>query len=220
LGRFGSDPRAFFDSVYHDTAPWEVGGAQPAMRRLLAAHPPSGPILDLGSATGDLAVYLATLGHEVLGVEFVRSAVERARHKASQLPPDIAKRLRFEVADAARPSALGITFGAVTDSGFLHLLDTDETDSFIEDLGKALALGGRYYLHEFAVEFPIENVPRAVTEQELTSRFNERTGWRILGLLDTEFHSRVAQPTKAIAACIEKQPGTSTSSPGSYSTSA
>jgi len=204
VGRFGSDPRAFFDSVYDDTAPWEVGGAQPAMKRLLAAHPPSSPVLDLGSATGDLAMYLATLGHEVLGIEFVRSAVEQARHKASQLPRDVADRLRFEVTDAARPSALGMAFGAVTDSGFLHLLDEDESDLFIEDLGKALAVGGRYYLHEFAVEFPIENVPRAVTEQELTSRFNPQTGWRILELFDTEFHNRVAQPTKAVAACIQK----------------
>jgi len=204
LGRFGSDPLTFFDAVYRDTAPWEVGGAQPAMKRLLSEFPPSGPVLDLGSATGDLAIHVATSGHAVVGIEFVESAVERARARAAELPPDVAARLRFEIGDATRPSALGIVFCSITDSGFLHLLDEEETDRFVEDLGKAIAPGGRYYLHEFAVEFPIDNVPRAVTEQELAARFNADTGWRILDAFETEFHSRVAQPTKAIAACIER----------------
>ena len=67
-------------------------------------------------------------------------------------------------------------FGSVFDSGFLHLLDEEESDRFIDDLASALVPGGRYYLHEFAVEFPVENVPRAVTKVELRTRFARPPG--------------------------------------------
>ncbi len=204
MGRFGEDPLAFFGMVYGDTAPWEVGGAQPAMAQLLEDFPPSGTVLDLGSATGDLAIHLARLGHRVLGVEFVESAVAQAREKVSGLDLEVAERLSFEVADATRPSALGVELGAVVDSGFLHLLDPDETDRFVEDLGRALRSGGRYYLHEFAIEFPIDNVPRAITRDEVHERFNSESGWRVLDVRDAEFLNRVAQPTAAIAACVER----------------
>ncbi len=204
MSRFGSDPHTFFDAVYADTAPWEVGSAQPDMARLLDDHPPADPVLDLGSATGDLAIHLATLGHRVVGLEFVETAVEQARHKASSLPQEVRDRLVFEIGDATRPSALGVAFGSIVDSGFLHLLDPDETDRFVEDVRAALVQGGRYYLHEFSIEFPIENVPRAVTEQEVLSRFTERKGWRVIEVKEATFLNRVAQPTAAIVACVEK----------------
>ena len=95
-------------------------------------------------------------------------------------------------------------FGSVFDSGFLHLLDEEESDRFIDDLASALVPGGRYYLHEFAVEFPVENVPRAVTEVELRTRFSEASGWRILDVGPAEFHSTAAPPVAAIVACIER----------------
>jgi SAM-dependent methyltransferase len=207
LGRFGLDPHAFFDSVYSDTAPWDIGYAQPDMVRMLADHPPEDPILDLGSATGDLAIHLATLGHSVVGLEFVETAVEQAREKASRLASDVRSRLRFEVGDASRPSALGVAFSAVVDSGFLHLLDPQETDCFVQELRASIAPGGRYYLHEFAFEFPIKNVPRAVTEQEVRSRFTETNGWSVVEVRQATFVNRVAQPTPAIVACVERLAG-------------
>lgn len=204
MGRFGDDPHAFFGTVYSDVAPWEVGGAQPDMARLIEDYPPADPMLDLGSATGDLAISLAMQGHDVVGLEFVQSAVDQARDKAAALPPAVGARLRFEVGDAMCPSRLGVKFGAVFDSGFIHLLDPEEADRFVADLREAIAPGGRYYLHEFAVEFPIDNVPRAITEEELRSRFNEQSGWRIVEVRPAVFHNRVAQPTPSIVACIER----------------
>lgn len=204
MGRFGNDPHAFFSQVYSDVAPWEVGGPQPDMARILDEYPPADPVLDLGSATGDLAISLAMRGHEVVGLEFVKSAVNQARDKAAVLPPKVRARLRFEVGDATRPSALGVKFGSVLDSGFIHLLDPEETDRFIADLFEAIAPGGRYYLHEFAIEFPVENVPRAITEDEIHTRFNQDAGWCVIKVKAAVFHNRVAQPTPAIVACIER----------------
>lgn len=203
MSRFGPDPHAFFDHVYAIGAPWEIGGVQPAMAELVEQFAPRGPALDLGCASGDLSIHLARQGVAVIGVDFVRAAIEEAEAKRSSLPAEVADLLTFAVADATRPSELG-TFGSVFDSGFLHLLDADESASLIEDLGRALVRGGRLYLHEFGVEFPVDNVPRAITETEVRERFTAAAGWRILHIAEAEFLSTVAAPTPAIIACIEK----------------
>jgi 2-polyprenyl-3-methyl-5-hydroxy-6-metoxy-1,4-benzoquinol methylase len=75
LSRFGSDPLAFFNSVYQDVAPWDIGAPQPAIER----YPPTNPILDIGCGSGDLAIYLAQLGYQVVGIDFVESAIAAAK---------------------------------------------------------------------------------------------------------------------------------------------
>lgn len=204
MGRFGPDPHAFFQAVYGAAAPWDIGKAQAAMASLIEKYPPIDPALDLGCGSGDLAIHLACLGHEVIGVDFIESAISQANEKRDALPAEVSRLLTFRVADATKPASLGTRFGSVFDSGFMHLLDEAETNGLVEDLAEALLPGGRYYLHEFAIEFPIENVPRAITEDELHARFNEATGWRILEVSVAEFCSTVADPTAAIAACIER----------------
>lgn len=205
MSRFGPDPQAFFDAVYREPAPWDIGRPQPDMAALLAEHPPTSPVLDVGCGSGDLAVALAEGGHDVLGVDFVAEAIAQAQRKRDALPPDVARRLDFRVADALRPSLLGRSFGAVVDSGFYHLFDPDACARFVEDLALALAPGGRYYLHAFAVEFPIPNTPRAITEAELRSLFTPERGWRVLTIRPGEFLSRIA-PVPAILACAERAP--------------
>lgn len=205
MGRFGVDPLAFFEAVYAEPAPWDIGEVQPAMAVLLADFPPAGPVLDVGCGSGDLAIHLARSGLPVLGVDFVGEAIDRALAKRDALPPEVAERLHFRVADALRPSRLGPTFGAVVDSGFFHLFTPEECDSYVEDLARALRPGGRLYLHEFAVEFPIPNVPRAVPEAEVRERFVPERGWRIVSVRSGGFLSRVAPtPTPATLACVER----------------
>jgi hypothetical protein len=109
----------------------------------------------------------------------------------------------FQVADALRPSQLGRQFGAVVDSGFLHLFEPAVADRFATELALSLRPGGRYYLLAFAVQFDVPNVPRAVSEEELQARFTPERGWRILALRETLFQNRVAA-TPAICACIER----------------
>lgn len=92
----------------------------------------------------------------------------------------------------------------MVDSGFFHLLDPAEADLFVADLARALPPGGRYYLHEFDVEFPLDNTPRQITDAELRSRFAAEKGWRIVELRPAEYLSRVAPPVKAVAALAER----------------
>lgn len=204
MSRFGSNPHAFFNSVYRQIPPWDVGKPQPALMNLLAEFPPRDPILDVGCGAGDLAIYLAQLGHRVVGIDFVEAAIAQAREKTSALPSQVASGLEFQVADALQPSLLKREFGAVVDSGFLHLLEPDECDRFVADLSRTLLSGGRYYLLAFATEFQIPNAPRAISEDELRARFSAAKGWLIREIRPAEFLSRVAAPTPAISACIER----------------
>lgn len=202
MSRFGSDPRAFFDSVYRETPPWDVGGPQPALQALLDEYPPEGPVLDLGCGSGDLAIALARRGLPVLGIDFAQAAIAEAREKAKKLPPQAARLAEFQVADALQPGRLGRTFASVLDSGFLHLFEPGELEPFVKELAASLRPGGRYYVLAFAVEFPAPS-PRQVTEEELRVRFAPDAGWCILQLRAAVFESRIA-PVPAICACIER----------------
>lgn len=193
----------FFDSVYLDTAPWDIGAAQPALLELVDAHPPADPVLDVGCGTGDTVIALAGRGLHVLGIDIVPAAIEQARERAAALPAGAAGRAEFQVDDALRPSRLGRRFGAVVDSGFFHLFDQETRDAFARELAETLAPGGRFYLLAFATEFPVPNTPLRVTDDELRARFSAESGWRILTLRPATFESRIA-PVPAVAACIER----------------
>ena len=204
MSRFGSDPQDFFNAVYEDIPPWEIGAPQPAMAALLNKYPPTGPILDLGCGSGDLSIYLAELGHQVLGIDFVEKAIANAREKAASLKPNEAHSLGFQVADALRPSLLQRQFGAVVDSGFFHLFDSEQCNLLVEEVSRILLPGGHYYLHEFSVEFPVPNMPRRIDAQEIQARFTAERGWQINEIKSVEFLSRVAPPVPAICTCVER----------------
>lgn len=207
MSRFGSDPLDFFNSVYGGIAPWDIGAPQPAMVALLTKHPPASPVLDVGCGSGDLSIHLAQLGYEVVGIDFVETAIRQAREKVAVLPAEVARLLNFQVADALKPSLLQQKFSAVVDSGFFHLFTPEQCEQLIDELAKTLLPGGRYYLHEFAVEFPVPNMPRQIRAEELQARFTQKKGWHIREIQAVEFLSRVAPPVPAICACIERLPG-------------
>lgn len=204
MSRFGPDPQAFFEAVYREAAPWDIAAPQPAMAALLDAYPAQGPALDVGCGSGDLALHLAGRGLETLGVDFVDEAIAQANDKRESALPLVRDRLRFRVADGLRPSSLGLEFGAVFDSGFYHLFDPDACRVYVHELASVIRPGGRCYLHEFAIEFPGPNLPRAVTEGELREVF-AADRWKILTIRTGEFLSRVAPPVPAILACFERR---------------
>lgn len=202
MQRFGPDPRKFFASVYDTDAPWDIGGPQPALVQLISEFPLEEPVLDVGSGSGDLAIWIAKNGTKVVGLDFVPAAVALAQKRAESLPPEAASNVEFRVGDALRPSTLG-QFGSVVDSGFYHLFEIDQCAKFAADLSGAVRPRGRYYLLAFAVDFPVPDVPRGITEAEIRDHFVASNGWTVLALRQAEFESRVGM-VPAICACLER----------------
>jgi SAM-dependent methyltransferase len=195
----------FFDSIYRSRPPWDIGEAQPAMLALLDEFAPTGPLLDVGCGTGDLALAIARRGLAVLGVDLAEVAIAKARVKAAAEPPEVSRLVEFRVGDALHPAHLPGPFCAVVDTGFYHLFGQVEREGFVHELADSLAEGGRYYLLGFAIESPFPNMPKPVRETELRERFTLEQGWYILALRQTHFLVSLArQKVPAVALCVER----------------
>ena len=160
--------------VYEGDAPWDIGGPQPALVELISEFPLIEPVLDVGSGSGDHAIWIAQQGLHVVGVDFIPSAVELSRKRASSLPDDLAANVEFQVGDALRPSELGREFRSIVDSGFYHLFEADKCEQFANDLRTALRPGGRYYILAFAIDFPVPDVPRGITRVGASPQLRQR----------------------------------------------
>lgn len=67
-----------------------------------SAGPAPSRILELATGTGRVALALATLGHEVTGLDISEGMLARARAKRATLEPEIAARVAFTHRDMAR----------------------------------------------------------------------------------------------------------------------
>ena len=74
--------RATFEDFYAGKAPWDIGKPQP--RFVAIADEVTGPVLDAGCGTGENALFFASRGLRVTGIDFVPEAIERARRKAAE----------------------------------------------------------------------------------------------------------------------------------------
>jgi SAM-dependent methyltransferase len=196
-------PNGFFDSAYGSVAPWDIGQPQPALVALFNGIEPLGPVLEVGSGTGDLALFLAERGLSVIGVDSSEAAVAQAQARAAEAEPVVAQRVEFRVGDGLRPTTIPEKVGSVVDSGFFHLFGADDRKEFARELATKLPTGGRYYLLGFAFHSPMPNAPREVRADELGRLFSPERGWQILVMRPAQFVT-VRGNVPAIAACIER----------------
>jgi len=164
-----------FDAIYASETPppWDIGRPQPAFDRLAKAGDLVGSVLDAGCGTGEHALLVASLGHEVLGVDLSAKAIDLAVTKAAEQ----GVKARFLVADALRLFVLGERFETVLDCGLFHVLDDGERERYVESLAAVLPAGGRYHMLCFSDSQPGDWGPRRVTQDEIRSAFSE--GWTI-----------------------------------------
>ena len=165
----------FFDNAYRDggTPTWDLGRPQGAIVRLAGSGLIVGSVLDAGCGTGENALYLAGLGHPVVGVDFAAAAIQRATEKAVDrgLPVD------FRRADALDLAALHRTFDAILDVGLFHTFDDGERPRYAASLGAALRPGGLAFLLCWSDRNPFGRGPRRVSQWEIRESFGE--GWRV-----------------------------------------
>lgn len=132
---------------------------------------PPGSALDLGCGTGRDAVYLATHGWQVTGVDLVPQALDRAARRSAAAGVAV----RWVQGDIGAPDSLdlGHDHTLLIDLGCFHGLTAVQRQRAAEAATKAAAPGATLLVFAFS---PGRRgpAPRGIDEAELRSRF---PGW-------------------------------------------
>jgi SAM-dependent methyltransferase len=163
--------------------PWDIAGPQPAFVGLEEAGAIQGSVLDAGCGTGENALYLASRGHEVWGIDFVPVAIERAKAKAKVR----ALNVHFQQANALELEKLGRQFDTVIDCGLFHTFNDDDRPIYVAGLEKVLRPGGQFHMMCFSDREPGSEGPRRITQQEILDSFQD--GWALKAMRDTKFET-------------------------------
>jgi cyclopropane fatty-acyl-phospholipid synthase-like methyltransferase len=174
--------RNTFESAYAEQAPWDIG--RPNKAFLDVADRISGSILDAGCGTGDNALYFASRGHKVTGIDFLEEPITRARRKATER----GLTATFLVMDALALKDLPEVFDSVIDSGLFHVFSDEDRKRYIEGLATVLKPGGRLFLLCFSDEEPGTQGPRRVSKKELHDAFAQ--GWVIDSIEPSRYEVR------------------------------
>ena len=174
--------RSSFESLYAGQPRWEIERPQKAI--LDVADRITGSILDAGCGTGENALYFASRGHKVTGIDYLAGPINQAKQKVME------RRLTatFLVLDALALKALPEVFDTVIDCGLFHVFDDEDRRRYVEGLETVLKLNGRLFLLCFSDEEPGTQGPRRVTRKEIEESFAD--GWKIESIAPTRFEVR------------------------------
>lgn len=165
------------DAIYYrfaygsGTPFWDSNEPRPEVVELAATRPP-GRALDLGCGTGSNCLHLASLGWEVVGVDFTSKAIATAKSRAAASGSSAS----FVVGDVTRLRADGITgsFDLVIDMGCYHAIPASVRDAYGTEVAAVTRAGGDLYiagLSEPPATWRLLGVSAGVTRGEMTQRF-------------------------------------------------
>ena len=154
-----------FENLYAGQAPWDIG--KPQKPFLDVADQISGSVLDAGCGTGDTALFLASRGNQVTGIDFLEEPIRRAKLKAAERGLNVT----FLVKDAMTLKDWTERFDNVIDSGLFHVFSDEDRKRYAGGLATVLKPGGRLYLMCFSDEEPGTQGPRRVSKKELHAAF-------------------------------------------------
>lgn len=179
-GLEASAQRARFVDYYAlPRAPWDIGRPQEAF--IVAAPRITGRVLDAGCGTGDLALWLASRGHAVTGIDYLETPLATARRKGAELGLAV----NFLRMDATRVGTLPERFDAVTDCGLFHSFDDEQRTAYVEALGQLLEPGARVFILCLSTDEPGTHGPRRVADEEIRATFSD--GWEIESIEPARF---------------------------------
>ena len=184
----GVGSRAVFERQYAGgTPPWDIGRPQPAIVALEDAGALGPIVIDVGCGTGENALFLASRGHNVTGIDAAPAAIDSARAKARERGLT-AEFIAADVLEAL--PAIGMSSDAVTDVGFFHALTDEQRPVFVDALAEVLVSSGVYAMLCFSDRVPGAFGPRRVSEAEIRSAFSGRC-WNVREIRPAELHSAV-----------------------------
>lgn len=163
-----------FNDEYKDKPAWDIGKPQQTLFELFAIQAPVSPVVEMGCGMGDLSIYMASLGADVLGVDFAEQSIVKSRQQAAQSPQ---AQLEFKQLDIFSLASLGKTFNTAVDCCFFHMFDDDARLRYEGLLRQLIRPGGKLHMLNFAMQLPTPNAPRAVTADDIETTFSQ--GWRV-----------------------------------------
>lgn len=188
-----------FEEMYSDdrvahgvpsATPWDIGEAQPVIKKLVAHGVVRGEVLDPGTGPGHNAIYLASQGYSATGVDGSANAIERAKANARAAGVSV----NFQVGDATKLDGFDAAFDTVIDSAFFHVLadDEDAQSRYLTSLHRATRSGARLYMYEFGTHNVNGIVsPMGIPEKTLR-RVLPAAGWQITYLGPTTYVGTIA----------------------------
>lgn len=131
------------DSYSSGEVPWDTGKPDELLVGTVRNGTiPPGRVLEVGCGTGTNAIWLASQGFTVLGIDVASLAIEKARKKASEAGADC----RFEVLDLLKDGVIsGGPYDFVFDRGCFHIFDSaEERRRFAQRVEAQLKPGGHW----------------------------------------------------------------------------
>jgi cyclopropane fatty-acyl-phospholipid synthase-like methyltransferase len=175
-----------FQTAYLEgTPPWDIGRPQAEFVRLAEAGRFDGRVIDIGCGTGENALFIASRGLDVVGVDAAPEAIRQATAKAAARSVAV----RFEVADVLDLNQYTAAFDTAIDSGVFHVFDDASRPPYARSVGGALRPGGRLFLMCFSEHEPGDWGPRRVTRAEIRSTFAD--GWIVDAIEPATFETNL-----------------------------
>jgi SAM-dependent methyltransferase len=135
--------RWFYEVGYrHFRMPWEIGPREELVTLVESERIPAGRAIDLGCGTGSNAVFLAQHGFQVTGVDFAKSAIEKAQTRAETAGVEV----RFVVDDLTDLRHVAGPFDFLLDYGVLDDLRPRDRDRYVESVLPLTRPGSRFLL--------------------------------------------------------------------------
>jgi SAM-dependent methyltransferase len=174
--------RSTFEAAYSGGAPWDIG--RPQKQFIDVANQIRGSVLDAGCGTGDIALFLASRGNTVTGIDYLEEPIRRAKIKAAERGATAT----FLVKDATKLADWNERFDNAVDSGLFHVFSDDDRKKYVAGLANIVKPGGRLFLMCFSDAEPGTQGPRRVSRQELREAFAQ--GWQIESIEPSRFEVR------------------------------
>jgi cyclopropane fatty-acyl-phospholipid synthase-like methyltransferase len=132
------------EEIYESgSIPWDQTDPPPEVINL-ATHLPAGRALDLGCGYGRAAIYLAQLGWQVDGVDFIDLAIQEAKLRAAQM--GVSDRAHFFQSAVTQLDFLRDPYDFALDIGCAHGLTLEELQAYHQELLRLLKPGAIFLL--------------------------------------------------------------------------